>query len=421
MLYRRMKKTGDELSILGFGCMRLPQVKGSPGSGKIDETRATRQVHYAIEQGVNYFDTAMPYHMGASEPFLGRALSDGYRGKIKLATKLPPWSVKERIDMDPLLKVQLDNLQTDHIDYYLVHALEKNSWKKMKGLGVLEFLDQAKADGRIINAGYSFHGDLDTFKEIVEAYDWEFCQIQYNYLDQQNQAGTAGLKYAAARDMGVIIMEPLRGGNLAGKVPPAVQAVWNEAETKRSPVEWSLRWIWDHPEVTVVLSGMNEEAHIEENLRIANEACAESLTQKELELVGRVDETYRSLMKAGCTGCRYCMPCPAGVDIPTCFEVYNNLHLFGGSSAANLMYLTRVGGAMTGEPAYASLCENCGQCEEACPQHLPIQDLLQDVADEFEKWWLKPASWIIQRLFAVHRWVTLFRAKWARKRKPSAM
>ena len=175
MLYRKIKKTGDELSILGFGCMRLPQVKGSPGSGKIDEERATRQVHTAIEQGVNYFDTAMPYHMGASEPFLGKALSAGYRAKIKLATKLPPWSVKERTDMDQLLKVQLDNLQTDHIDYYLVHALEKNNWNKMKGLGVLEFLDQAKADGRIINAGYSFHGDLDTFKEIVDAYDWEFC------------------------------------------------------------------------------------------------------------------------------------------------------------------------------------------------------------------------------------------------------
>ena len=411
MLYRKMKNNGDELSILGFGCMRLPQKKGSPGSGKIDEERATRQIHYAIEQGVNYFDTAMPYHMGASEPFLGRALANGYREKIKLATKLPPWSVKARQDMDQLLKVQLANLRTDYIDYYLVHALEKGSWQKMKNLGVLAFLDAARADGRIINAGFSFHGDKDTFKEIVDAYHWEFCQIQYNFLDRQNQAGLEGLKYAAANGMGVIIMEPLRGGNLAGKIPPAVQAVWDEADSRRSAAEWSLRWIWNHPEVTVILSGMNEEAHIDENLRIAGEAYPESLTDKELALVDRVEQTYRNLMKAACTGCRYCMPCPAGVDIPTCFEVFNNLYMFGDSKTAKLTYLTRVAGGMGGEPALASLCENCGQCEDACPQHLPIQNLLQNVAEEFEKWWLKPAAWLVKRVFAAHRWVTLRRAK----------
>jgi predicted aldo/keto reductase-like oxidoreductase len=411
MLYRTMKKTGDELSILGFGCMRLPQKRGTPGSGKIDEARATRQIHYAIEQGVNYFDTAMPYHMGASEPFLGRALADGWRDKIKLATKLPPWSVKVRADMDQLLKVQLENLRTEWIDYYLVHALGKSSWERMKDLGILEFLDAAKADGRIINAGYSFHGDKDTFKEIVDAYDWEFCQIQYNFLDQQNQAGSEGLIYAAGKDMGVIIMEPLRGGNLAGKIPPAVQAIWDEADTRRSAAEWSLRWIWNHPEVTVVLSGMNEEAHIDENLRIAGEAYPESLTGRELALVGRVEEAYRSLMKAGCTGCRYCMPCPAGVDIPACFEVYNNLHMFGDRRTAVLTYLTRIAGGMGGEPACASLCENCGQCEDACPQHLPIRDLLTEVGDEFERWWLKPAVWLVKRAFAVHRWMTLRKAR----------
>lgn len=411
MLYRTMKKTGDDLSILGFGCMRLPQKRGTPGSGKIDEARATRQIHYAIEQGVNYFDTAMPYHMGASEPFLGRALADGWRDKIKLATKLPPWSVKVRSDMDQLLKVQLENLRTEWIDYYLVHALGKSSWERMKDLGILEFLDAARADGRIINAGYSFHGDKDTFKEIVDAYDWEFCQIQYNFLDQQNQAGSEGLTYAAGKDMGVIIMEPLRGGNLAGKIPPAVQAIWNEADTPRSAAEWSLRWIWDHPEVTVVLSGMNQEAHIDENLRIASEAYPEALTGRELALVGRVEKAYRSLMKAGCTGCRYCMPCPAGVDIPACFEVYNNLHMFGDRRPAVFTYLTRVAGGMGAEPACASLCENCGQCEDVCPQHLPIRDLLTEVADEFEKWWLKPAVWLVQRAFAVHRWRTLRKAR----------
>jgi uncharacterized protein len=411
MLYREMKKAGDELSILGFGCMRLPQKKGSPGSGKIDEARATRQILHAIEQGVNYFDTAMPYHMGGSEPFLGRALAGGYRDKIKLATKLPPWSVKVRSDMDQLLKVQLANLRTEWIDYYLVHALAKSSWDKMKSLGVLEFLDAAKADGRIINAGFSFHGDKDTFKEIVDAYDWEFCQIQFNFLDRQNQAGSEGLAYAAAKDLGVIIMEPLRGGKLGGKIPPAVQAVWDEADTRRSAAEWSLRWIWHHPEVTVVLSGMNEEAHIDENIRIASEARPESLTDKELAMVERVEAAYRSLMKAGCTSCRYCMPCPAGVDIPACFEVYNDLHMFGDSKAARLNYFTRVAGGMGGEPACASLCENCGQCEDACPQDLPVQELLKEVAQTFEKWWLRPAVWLIQRAFAAHRWVTLRRAR----------
>jgi predicted aldo/keto reductase-like oxidoreductase len=203
----------------------------------------------------------------------------------------------------------------------------------------------------------------------------------------------------------------LRGGNLAGNVAPAIQAVWDEAVTKRSAVEWSLRWIWNHPEVTLVLSGMNQEDHIDENIRIAGEAYPDSLSDKELALVERVEQTYRSLMKAGCTGCRYCMPCPAGVDIPTCFEVLNDSHMFGKSGSAKLSYLTRVGGAMGGESAYASLCENCGQCEDACPQHLPIQDLLKDVAEEFEKWWLKPAVWLVRRAFAAHRWITLRRAR----------
>ncbi len=414
MLYRTMKKTGDELSILGFGCMRLPQKRG-----RIDENRATRQLRFAIDQGVNYLDTAIPYHMGASETFLGRALSDGYREKIKLATKLPPGSVKKREEMDKVLKGQLDRLNTDHIDYYLLHGLNGGSWNKMKQLRAGEFLDKAKADGRIIYAGFSFHGDIDTFKDIVDAYDWEFCQIQYNYLDENNQAGTEGLKYAASKGLGVIIMEPLLGGNLAEKVPPAVRAIWDSAEVKRSPAEWALRWIWNHPEVTVVLSGMNREDHIEENLRIAGEAYPESLSDKELHLVDRAVESYQSLMKAGCTGCRYCMPCPSGVDIPTCFEYYNNSHVFGDKLSARAMYLIRLRGVMRDvTPSHASLCQNCGKCEEKCPQHLPIPDLLQEVVTEFEGRGFKFWGWILKFLISdLPRWLVLRRARQIERRE----
>lgn len=412
MLYRKMKKTGDELSILGFGCMRLPQQNAKSENGKIDEERAKKQIRDAIDNGVNYLDTAMPYHMGRSESFLGRALADGYRERVKLATKLPPWSVKTREDMDKLLQVQLDKLQTDHIDYYLLHALDRGSWEKIRDLNVLEFLSKAKADGRIVNAGFSFHGDRDVFKEIIDACDWEFCQIQYNFLDEKNQAGTEGLKYAASKGIGVIVMEPLRGGNLARRVPDAVQKIWDEAEIKRSAAEWALRWVWNHPEVTLLLSGMNEEKHIEENIKIAGEAHPDSLTQAELDLVARARDTYRDLMKAGCTGCRYCMPCPAGVNIPYCFEMHNNAYMFDQKRQMRMMYAYAMGGfANNSKPAYASQCKECGKCVKACPQHLPIPDLLKDVADEFEGLFMKPTAWMVKGFMAMQRRSSLRRAK----------
>jgi predicted aldo/keto reductase-like oxidoreductase len=413
MLYRKVKKTGEELSVLGFGCMRVPQKRG-----RIDEKRATRQIRSAIDRGVNYLDTAMLYHLGANEPFLGRALRDGYRERINLATKLPPGAVKTRPDMDRLLDAQLDMLRTDRIDYYLLHGIDRESWNKIRELGALEFLDKAKEDGRIRYAGFSFHGDIDSFKEIVDAYDWEVCLIQYNYLDEHNQAGTEGLKYAAGKGLGVIIMEPLRGGNLTGRIPPAVQAIWDEADVKRSPAEWALRWIWNHPEVTVVLSGMNREDHIEENLRIADEAHPESLSDKELEIVNRAAETYRGLMKAGCTGCRYCMPCPAGVDIPTCFDIYNGAHIFGDKQVARVLYLLRLGGVGdSGKAAYASMCEHCGTCEEVCPQHLPVQALLEDVAKDFEGRGSKAVARLVSLFLGVPRWRAFRRARRVEKRK----
>ncbi len=340
MQYRTMKSTGDKLSALGFGCMRLPR----KGVG-VDTERAVKQIRYAIDHGVNYLDTALLY--GSSETIVGKALADGYREKVKLATKLPPFQVKMREDMDKLLDVQLQSLNTDHIDYYLLHNLNPADWARMKKLGVDDFIRKAKADGRIRHIGFSSHNGTLDFKQLIDAYDWDFCQIQYNILDETNQAGKEGLQYAAAKGLGVIIMEPLRGGSLAKTPPKEIQAIWDEADVKRSPAEWGLRWVWNHPEVTVVLSGMNDEHHIEENLRVAGEALPGSLTEKELVLVARVKDAYRKLMKVGCTGCHYCIPCPAGVNIPACFESYNNLSL-GSPMMAKINYMMQVGGGIDG-------------------------------------------------------------------------
>jgi hypothetical protein len=381
MLYRKMPKTGDELSILGFGCMRL----ASKADGSIDEERATKQLRFAIDQGVNYVDTAWPYHGGQSEPFVGRALSGGYREKVRLATKLPSWLIEKREDMDKYLNAQLEKLKTDHIDYYLVHALVGDLWDTVENHGVKEFLNKAKAEGRIKNAGFSFHGASEDFKRIVDAHDWDFCQIQYNFLDGRNQAGTKGLKYAAKKGLGVVIMEPLRGGNLTRNVPPAVQKIWDGAAIKRTPAEWALRWVWNHPEVTVVLSGMNDEMHIRENLRVAGQTHPNSLTKTELQMVHSVEKKYRELMKVGCTGCQYCMPCPNGVNIPLCFEEYNNLYLNGNAEVEKFMYAARLGGAVgTGKPEFASLCVKCGECVDKCPQHIEIPVVLESVVEELE-------------------------------------
>ncbi|MEN6335302.1 MAG: aldo/keto reductase [Phycisphaerales bacterium] len=380
MQYRTMPRNGDELSILGFGCMRLPMK-----DGKIDEERAIRQIRHAIDRGVNYVDSAWPYHAGQSEIVLGKALKNGYRDKVKLATKLPSWMIKTRADMDRYLAAQLEKLGTDRIDYYLLHSLNGGSWDILHGLGVEGFLDQAKADGRIVNAGFSFHGLKPDFMRIVDAYPWVFAQIQFNYLDEQYQAGVEGLRYAASKGLGMIVMEPLRGGNLGVAAPPAVEAIWNESPTRRTPAEWALRWIWNQPEPTVVLSGMNDEAQIDENLATANAARPGSLTDAELALVERAGRKYRELMKVGCTGCGYCMPCPAGVTIPICFEEYNRYHMFGRSEDVKYRYALRMSGELVdGKPGYASQCVRCGKCLEKCPQQIRIPDRLAEVAADMD-------------------------------------
>ena len=374
MQYRKVPKNGDQLSALGFGAMRLPT-----RMGKIDEKRAMRQIRGAIDQGLNYIDTAVPYHGGESERFVGRVLQDGYREKVKLATKLPPQSVNTREDMDRILDIQLKKLKTDHIDYYLLHGLEANQWKKLFNLGVLEFLDTVKASGKIRNAGFSFHGDRRTFKEIIDAYDWTFCQIQYNFLDETSQAGTEGLRYAASKNIAVMIMEPLRGGMLAASLPAEVQKIYDRAPVKRSAAAWGLRWVWNHPEVTVVLSGMNDEEHIAENIKTCQTAFPNAMSEAELATVAEVAGLYKRLMKVGCTGCAYCMPCPSGVNIPMCLSIYNDYYIGTSRMLARGMYGGMLmGGIMPGR-SDASLCRECGKCANACPQHIAIPQELKKV------------------------------------------
>jgi len=373
-----MKKASSDLSILGFGCMRLPVGE----DGRIDEQHAARMLRYAIDSGVNYVDTAYPYHNGESEPFLGRALQGGYREKVNLATKLPSWLIKSRRDMDRYLDEQLRRLQTDHIDFYLLHGLARPYWDKLRPLGVAEFLDDALADGRIKHAGFSFHDELHIFKEIVDFYDWTFCQIQYNFMDEHYQAGTEGLKYAAGKGLGVVVMEPLRGGMLSREIP-AVSKVWERSTVKRNLSEWALRWVWSHTEVTVVLSGMSNFQQTAENVALALKEVPCPLPGEELSLYEQARAEYQKRIKVPCTGCRYCMPCPSGVSIPECFEMYNNACMFDSQQVAGLNYNMAMGGFPDGKPSFASLCQECGECRERCPQKIDVPERLKEVAAYF--------------------------------------
>ncbi len=378
MLYRTVPRNGEKLPILGFGCMRFPEKNGS-----IDQKKATHLLRYAIDNGVTHLDTGWMYHHGQSESFLGRALADGYRKKVTVSTKLPHWLVKSREDMDFFLNAQLNRLNTSYTDYYLLHSIGKESFERMKKLGVLEFFDQAKADGRIKYAGFSFHEDTRTFKKIVDAYPWECCLIQYNIIDEFNQAGREGVRYAAQKGLAVFIMEPLLGGKLAKTPPDEIARIWEQAPVKRTPAEWALLWLWNQPEITMVLSGMNEISHVEENCRIAQTAYPCSLTEEEQTIIQKATTAWRSRMKVPCTGCQYCMPCPFGVNIPSCFEIYNNLSMFDDTWRTKAMYALRLGGIMGGYSC-ASACRECGSCIGACPQGIPIPERLKEVSTQLE-------------------------------------
>lgn len=390
MLYRTMPKTNDNLSILGYGCMRLPG-----GQMKVDEKTAIEQIRYAIDKGINYMDTAWPYHNGKSEEVLGKALKDGYRDKVKIADKLPHWLCKTREDMDYYLDTQLQRLDDTVIDYYLIHALDLESWKKAKSLGIIDFMDKAKQSGKITNAGFSFHGLKDDFKKIIDDYDWDFCQIQFNILDEHFQAGVEGLNYAYSKNIGVIIMEPLRGGTLAGKLPDAVEKIYKTAPTRRTNVAWALRWIWNHPGVICILSGMNEIKHIDENISIAEKAEVGSLSDEELDIVKKAAQTFRNLMQLPCTGCQYCMPCPKNVNIPSAFTFYNNKYLFKQGFLSRALYLMQLGDMQRRKPALASQCVDCGVCMKHCPQNINIPGELKKVKKEFEGFFTKPLKFLI--------------------------
>jgi predicted aldo/keto reductase-like oxidoreductase len=373
MNYRQFGNCGFEASILGFGCMRFPVINKDPKN--IDEEKAIEMLRYAIDNGVNYIDTAYPYHGQASEIFVGKALKDGYREKVKLATKLPIWLVKTPEDCDRFLDEQLKKLDTEYVDLYLVHALDKERFKKVKELGIWDFMCRAKASGKIKNIGFSFHDDVKTFKEIIDTYDWDFCQIQYNYMDINSQAGDEGLAYAASKGVPVVVMEPLRGGKLAKNPPDEV--MHELQETGMTPAELALRWVWNHPEVKVVLSGMGAMEQVKENLKTADKAYANSLTPKELKVVSNIRSSYNNRTKVGCTGCNYCMPCPAGVDIPENFSAYNEASVYDELDSMK-KYYNRMD-----VKNRASACVKCGRCEKLCPQGIEIRKKLEELNTVF--------------------------------------
>ena len=379
MHYRTLGRTGIEVSALGFGCMRLPTL-GAPD--RIDTAAATRLLRDAIEMGVNYVDTAWFYHAtrfgqeGQSEPFVGNALSGGWRDRVQLATKLPQQIIKTREDMDRFLTRQLERLQTDHIDFYLVHGLDGESWNRMRDLGVREFLDGARKQGLIRFPAFSFHGQVDDFPRIIDEYDsWAFGQLQYNYMDTSYQAGYSGLRYAAQKDVGVVVMEPLKGGRLAKNLPAEMQAVFDNRPEGWSPAEWALRYVWNEPGVSLLLSGMNDPAQLQENVRVADVARPGALTAEHLAVYDAARAAMKARMKVDCSACRYCQPCPQGVEIPELMAALNAASMWDVKDPWLTGYV-RIGGK-------PDACTECGQCEGICPQGLPIRKLLKETTATF--------------------------------------
>ena len=369
MQYRK-DKHGEDVSILGFGCMRF-----SKKGGSIDIEKAEREIMLAYREGVNYYDTAYAY--SGSEAAIGEIFErNGIRENIKIATKLPQYLVSNHAALDKFFNEELSRLRTDYVDYYLMHHLTDIAmWEKLKKVGVLEWIEQKKRSGAIRNIGFSYHGNSDGFIKILNDYDWDICQIQYNYFDEHSQAGVTGLKAAASKGIPVVIMEPLRGGKLVKMLPEAAKKVMVQSGRDYTPAAWSFRWLYNQPEVTVVLSGMNSAEMVKENCRTASEAKAGAFTKADFEVLARVNELIRAKEKVGCTGCRYCMPCPKGVDIPGAFQSYNAMYIES-KSQGRFQYAQTVG--MRKQSAFATQCIGCGKCEKRCPQEIPIREKLKE-------------------------------------------
>ena len=376
MIYRKDKQ-GKDISQLGYGCMRFTK-KGA----SIDFEKAEKEVLFAIEHGVNYFDTAYLYP--GSEECLGKILEkNDLRDKVYIATKLPQYIIRKAPAIEKTFQEELSRLKTDYIDYYLMHMMtDISEWENLVSLGIEDWIQQHKADGSIKNIGFSYHGETEMFLKILDAYPWDFCQIQYNYLDETSQAGRKGLEAAAAKGIPVVIMEPLRGGKLVN-IPESAKKILQNSTKKYTSAELGLRWLWNHPEVTCVLSGMNSMEMVEENIRIASDAKPNDFTQEDFEIVDKVKKIIKEKEKVGCTACRYCMPCPKGVDIPGIFY-YWNLMAIDKKFSARFEYVQNMG--LKKETGFATQCINCGKCEQHCPQHLKIRDYLKAADKELRPW-----------------------------------
>ena len=375
MNYRR-DKYGNELSILGFGCMRFPMK-----AGRIDLAETEREILTAVEGGVNYFDTAYIYP--GSEAALGEILeTEGLRERVKIATKLPHYLIKSREGLDKLFAEELRRLRTDHVDFYLMHMLtDTDTWERLKAMGIEEWIAEKKASGAIRQLGFSYHGNSDMFCKLIDAWDWDFCQIQYNYMDEHSQAGRRGLNHANGKGIPVVIMEPLRGGKLVSRLPEEAKRIFESYPVRHTPAQWAFRWLWNQPEVTVVLSGMNSDEMVRDNLRTASTVQVGELGPEEEAMLRQVVAAINSKMKVGCTGCGYCMPCPKNVDIPGTFAAYNRRYQegkFWGFMDYVICTLLRK------NPTPASNCIGCGKCEKHCPQHLPIRQKLGEARKELE-------------------------------------
>ncbi|OBR96485.1 general stress protein 69 [Clostridium ragsdalei P11] len=377
MQYRKFCKDGFKVSTLGFGCMRLPIINNDPS--KINEKEALKIIRHAIDNGVNYLDTAYPYHGGNSEVLVGKVLKDGYRKKVRIATKMPVWLVEKYEDFDKYLNEQLKRLDVDYIDYYLLHAMTKDRMDKMENLGVFKFLNKALENGKINHVGFSFHDNLMAFKHIINLFPWEFCQIQFNYLDEDYQAGIDGLEYAADKGLSVVVMEPLKGGLLSGNLPEDINNIFNKSKVKKSSVDWALSWVLNHPEVSILLSGMNSLAQVNENISIASKSLPNSISEEDMDLIEQAKEKFNALMKIKCTRCGYCSPCKVDLDIPNIFSMYNNYFMYKSKESIFNKYNNMP------KKSKASCCISCGKCEDNCPQHLPIRVLLRQVKSTFEE------------------------------------